>query len=172
MIRNEREYRHTCERIADFRRQTEAMAQQVREAGFDEADVELAIAPTRALTQDLEWERDFYDRLRAEGPAAVPAYTPENRGKALIALRIACGLTQRELAERLTVREAQVSRDERHDYRGITQDRYARVLEALGVEERSLGYRRREAPSMPPPFILQRHRMHEAAPVRSGPAAA
>ena len=32
----------------------------------------------------------------------------------LIALRIAKGLTQRELAERLEVSETQVSRDERH----------------------------------------------------------
>ncbi len=172
MIRNDREYRYTCERIADFRRQTEAMAQQVREGGFSEDDIQLATAPTRALAQDLEWERDFYDRLRAEGPAAVPAYAPEDRGKALIALRIACGLSQRELAERLGVSEAQVSRDERHDYRGITQDRYARVLDALGVEERSLGYRRRQPPTRPPWFILQRHRMHEAAPVRPDPTAA
>ena len=172
MIRNDREYNHTCERIDDFHRQIVATERALRDQGFDGRHVDLATAPTRALAQDLEWERDFYDRLRADGPIAVPAYAPEDRGKALIALRIACGLSQRELAERLDVSEAQISRDERHDYRGITQDRYARVLDVLGVEERSLGYCRRQPPTKPPWFILQRHRMHEAAPVRPDPAAA
>ena len=39
----------------------------------------------------------------------------------LIALWIAKGLTQRELAERLEVSEMQVSRDERNEYYGVTR---------------------------------------------------
>ena len=55
----------------------------------------------------------------------------------LIALRIARGISQRQLAERLGVHESQVSRDERNEYHGITLDRAARVLDALGVDLRS-----------------------------------
>ena len=47
--------------------------------------------------------------------------------------RIALGLTQQELAERLKVSAAQVSCDERNDYHGITVERAQRILEALGV---------------------------------------
>ena len=54
-----------------------------------------------------------------------------------MALRIALGLTQRELAERLGVHESQVSRDERNEYHGITVERASRILDALGVELRS-----------------------------------
>jgi transcriptional regulator with XRE-family HTH domain len=36
-----------------------------------------------------------------------------------VALRIATGLTQRQLAETLGVHESQVSRDERNEYHGI-----------------------------------------------------
>jgi transcriptional regulator with XRE-family HTH domain len=50
-------------------------------------------------------------------------------------LRIARGWTQRQLAHALGVNEAQVSRDERDDYHGVTQERFARILQALGVEE-------------------------------------
>ncbi len=59
-------------------------------------------------------------------------------------MRIANGLSQKELAERLGVSEAQVSRDERNEYHGITVDRAQRVLDAMGetltshVEETSL----------------------------------
>lgn len=54
-----------------------------------------------------------------------------------MALRIARGLTQRELAERLSVHESQVSRDERNDYHGITVERATRVLDALSVRMKS-----------------------------------
>ncbi len=46
----------------------------------------------------------------------------------LIALHIALGLTQRELAARLG--ESLVSRDERNDYHGITVERSPRILDA------------------------------------------
>lgn len=58
-------------------------------------------------------------------------------GRQLIALRIARGLTQRQLAERLGVHESQVSRDERNDYHGITVERAQRVLEALSAQMKS-----------------------------------
>src|SRR5262245_34676360 len=54
-------------------------------------------------------------------------------GRLLIALRIANGLTQRELARRLGVDESQVSRDERNEYYGITVERAQRILDALGA---------------------------------------
>lgn len=59
-------------------------------------------------------------------------------GSLLISLRIACGLSQRQLAERLGVHESQVSRVERNEYHGITLERATRILDALGVEMRSI----------------------------------
>ena len=55
-------------------------------------------------------------------------------GRFLIKLRIARGLTQRQLAERLRVHESLVSRDERNEYHGITSERAARILEAMGAQ--------------------------------------
>jgi len=55
-----------------------------------------------------------------------------------VALRIALGLTQRELAERLGVHESQVSRDERNEYHAVTVERASRILDALGVDLRSV----------------------------------
>lgn len=54
-------------------------------------------------------------------------------GQLLISLRIAQGVSQRELAKRLKVHESQVSRDERNEYFGITLDRAVRILDALNV---------------------------------------
>ena len=54
-------------------------------------------------------------------------------GHLLISIRIAQGISQREVARRLGVRESHVSRDERNEYFGITLERAARVLDALNV---------------------------------------
>jgi transcriptional regulator with XRE-family HTH domain len=58
-------------------------------------------------------------------------------GHLLISLRIAQGMTQRELARRLGVHESQISRDERNEYFGVTLERAMKVLEALHVRLRS-----------------------------------
>jgi transcriptional regulator with XRE-family HTH domain len=47
-------------------------------------------------------------------------------------------LLQRELAERLGVHESQISRDERNEYHAVTVDRTGRVLDAFGVNLRSV----------------------------------
>ena len=54
-------------------------------------------------------------------------------GHLLISLRIAQGISQRELARRLDVHESQVSRDERNEYFGITLERAIKILDALNV---------------------------------------
>jgi len=54
-------------------------------------------------------------------------------GHLLISLRIAQGISQRELAKRLDVHQSQVSRDERNEYFGITLEHAVKILEALNV---------------------------------------
>ena len=51
-----------------------------------------------------------------------------------MALRIARGLTQKDLSERLDVHETQVSRDERNEYRGVTVEKVTKILNALNVK--------------------------------------
>ena len=54
-------------------------------------------------------------------------------GRWLIGVRIAKGLSQKELAELLGVSEAQVSRDERNEYHGITVERAQHILQTMEV---------------------------------------
>jgi DNA-binding XRE family transcriptional regulator len=140
MIRNDREYQQTVQRIRDFEEQADAMRQKLLRDGFGEGDIETALSGTSAILEDLRFERDYYERLLNEGPSAVPDYPPEERGKALIALRIALRKSQKQLAEALGVSEAQISRDEKNDYHGITLERYARILNAMGIEEHVASY--------------------------------
>lgn len=137
MIRNDNEYREAKERLADFQAQIEAIREDLRKTGADDDTIARATEPNEVLVEELSFDVRLFERLRSEGISAVPSFSASERGKALIALRIARGWTQRQLAEALGVSETQVSRDERNDYHGITQDRFARILDVLGVEETS-----------------------------------
>jgi ribosome-binding protein aMBF1 (putative translation factor) len=97
--------------------------------GLSEEEVRRALEPMLSFGAQLEEEVEWYERVRRRDFGIIRDLSAV--GTLLIALRIANGLSQRELAEKLAVSEAQVSRDERNEYHGITVDRAQRVLDAM-----------------------------------------
>lgn len=112
-------------RLLSYRRELEA-------DGLPAADVEQALAPLRLFADQLRESVREYERVRRG--RLPPIGSLEELGGALVALRLATGLTQRELASRLAVHESQISRDEKTNYQGVTIERASRVLEALGAK--------------------------------------
>jgi len=135
MIRNESEYQEATRRQREELERLEQHRQRLVEAGLTEPEVERALDPLRSFHLQLAEEIESYERLRRGDLGEL--VNLHGLGRTLIALRIAIGLTQRQLADKLGVHESQVSRDERNEYHGITVDRAGRVLDALGVELRS-----------------------------------
>ncbi len=132
MIRNDSELREAQVRLADLLDQAEQVRNDLVQRGLGEDAVSIAIAPQCAMADDIAWEAELYERLKAGEVNAIPDFPPEERGKALICLRIIRGWTQRHLAEALGVSEAVVSRDERNEYHGISLEKYGKVLSSLG----------------------------------------
>ena len=131
MIRTEQEYQLTLQKLADQDDRIRQQAVELKSMGIDKAGIKRVLDPIRTFSAQLREEIATYEALkRGEFPAL------ENfagMGQMLIALRIAQGLTQRELAQRMGVNESQVSRDERNEYHGVTLDRAQRILEVLEV---------------------------------------
>ena len=98
-------------------------------------DIKRALDPLRSFHEQLKEEVESYERLMRGEFDEIRNF--EGVGRLLIALRIAKGVSQRELADRVGVHESQVGRDERKEYNGVTVERANRILEALGVEIRS-----------------------------------
>jgi DNA-binding transcriptional regulator YiaG len=73
----------------------------------------------------------MHERVRAGDLS--PIHDLSAIGQVLIGLRIARNLTQKQLAGRLGVSEAVVSRDEKNEYHGISVERAQRILEARGA---------------------------------------
>ena len=131
MIRNENEYQEALRRIEANRATQSRQRAALESKGFTPEQIEQGMAPLVTFHLQLQEEVHWYQRVRDGNIDPLSNLT--NIGLLLIGLRIASGITQRELAERLRVSEAQVSRDERNEYHGITIDRAQRVLEAIGA---------------------------------------
>jgi len=124
MIRSEAEYQEAVRRLERDREVAAAQRKALVTAGLSRAEVERAMQPLRSFQAQLEEEIAWYENVRRRNFPAIRRLT--DVGRLLIALRIANGLSQRELAERLNVSESVVSRDERNEYHGITMERAQR----------------------------------------------
>lgn len=135
MIRNEVEYKEAVSRLKEEEARLEEQRRALRETGLPDEQIKRVIDPMVSFHLQLVEEVGSYEKLRR---GEFEEFTNlKGLGQLLIGLRIAKGMSQRELADRLGVHESQVSRDERNEYHGITVDRVGRVLEALGAEIRT-----------------------------------
>ncbi len=135
MIRNESEYREAIARLADEQKRIAAQKARLEKTNLSADEIKRVLDPIQSFHLQLEEEVQSYERLKRGQFEEMRNL--RGLGQLLISLRIASGLSQRELAERLNVHESQVSRDERNEYHGITLDRATRILDALGVELRT-----------------------------------
>jgi DNA-binding XRE family transcriptional regulator len=130
MIKTQREYEHAQRTLEQWRASGEKLRTSIEAAGLSPEHVETCMAPHLTMQDQMQGELDWYDNAPKGTIRSLPALA--RIGLSLIALRIANGLTQRQLAERLGVNEAQVSKDEKNEYHGISVDRAQRIIDAMG----------------------------------------
>jgi ribosome-binding protein aMBF1 (putative translation factor) len=132
VIRNETEYQEAVRRLQEEQQRLAEHEASLRTMGLQASEIKRAMDPLWSFHLQLAEEVESYERLQRGDLGEFKNL--HGVGRLLIAARIARGLTQRELAEKLGVHESQVSRDERNEYHGITVERAARILDTLGVE--------------------------------------
>ncbi len=135
MIRNESEYKEAVQRLADEKKRLTEHRARLKETGLSKEEIKRVIDPMESFHMQLREEVESYERLKRLEFDELDNL--RGLGHLLIALRIAQGISQRELARRLGVHESQVSRDERNEYFGITLERAGKVLDALNVRLRT-----------------------------------
>jgi len=132
MIHTEFEYRETLKRIEQSEQAFRQEEARLKSQGLDRNQIKRMLDSSRFFLAQIKSEVETYERLKRGEFDEL--HNLVGIGPLLIGARIASGLTQRELADRLGVHESQVSRDERNEYHGITVDRANRILEVLGVD--------------------------------------
>ncbi len=139
MIRTESDYQSTRNRLQQLRSQLTAQETQLRSEGLPDDQIKRALDPMRSFVSGLEDELETYVKLQRGDLSTIGELVNLHRlGRTLVALRIVCGMTQRALADKLKVDESQISRWEKNEYHGITVEKAAKILDALGVRARTI----------------------------------
>ena len=113
------------------------------QGALDGGMVEVGVHPTivkaqreAAKSQLVELQRDVaaYVELRSGAVRTFEIDSLAELPSVLISSRIASGMTQRELAERLSLKEQQIQRYETQNYEGASFARIADIADAIGLE--------------------------------------
>ena len=135
MIKNERQYRITKAQAAKFER---ALAELSEQSG-DDAGVHPLLRKAhedalRSQLADLHQQLEEYETLQSGELPVLTLSSLEELPLALIKARIASGLSQKDLAERLGLKEQQIQRYEATEYTSASLTRVKEVIKALHIE--------------------------------------
>jgi transcriptional regulator with XRE-family HTH domain len=145
MIRNERQYRATLHQRRLLSRALDELTGRgdAVESGINqhelggERDALILVIQRASLTgqlNDLNAQLHDYEQLRQGQLSATRVASLGELPDALVRARIAAGLSQRQLAERLGMKEQQIQRYEADRYAGASLSRLREVIDALGVD--------------------------------------
>jgi Cu/Ag efflux pump CusA len=130
MIKTEKEYRECCRKIEKEQAVIDLQRTELQKMKLTEDEIKRALDALISFNQQLIDEVRRYEKVLRRDFGTINDLT--SIGRVLIALRIANGISQKELANRLEVNVSQVSRDESNEYHGVSIDRAQRILDALG----------------------------------------
>ena len=132
MIRNERQYRITKSQAARLARTLDNLQQrQDNPAGVHPRIAEAQEDAVRSQLTDLERELHEYEQLKAGDFEIGDLRMVGELPTLLIKARIARGLSQRELAARVGLKEQQIQRYEATEYASASLSRIKEVAGAL-----------------------------------------
>ena len=136
MIRNERQYRFTK---TQMRRFEETLA-KLKSRDSEDPDVHPLIAKAQvdavsSQLADLREQLREYESLKSGKFDFTELMVVTSLPEMLIKARIARGMTQRDLAERIGLKEQQIQRYEATDYASASLGRIYDVVEGLTFED-------------------------------------
>lgn len=133
MITNERQYRITRNKAENFERALAEFDAEGREhAGVHPRLVQAEREAMEAQLADLRGELEVYEQLKS-GVLDIVVVSIDGLAEGLIRARIAAGLSQRDLAERLELKPQQIQRYEAEGYASASYKRLREVAHVLGV---------------------------------------
>jgi ribosome-binding protein aMBF1 (putative translation factor) len=139
MIKNDRQYRLSKAQIREFDGAIANLGKEPVPAGADPRLAGIHRNALKSQVEELISDVQEYETLKAGKVTQFQANSLDDLPTLLVKARIARGLTHKELAERLRVKEQQVQRWESNDFSGASIDTLNSIAGALGVTFRAEG---------------------------------
>ena len=133
MIKNERQYRITKTQAEKF---ASALSDAQSKEYTDPLLAELERNALKSQLDELSQQIDEYEKLQAGTRSVIDVDSFAELPDALVKARIAAGLSQKNLADRLKLKEQQIQRSEATDYRTASLARLQEIVQALGISVR------------------------------------
>lgn len=138
MITNERQYKITRAEAEKFRRALREMKSgPVQRDGVHPRLVQAEREALESQLIDLEAEIGQYEQLKAATAPLISIDSFDDFAEGLIKARISAGISQKELADRLGLKEQQVQRYEAERYASASYQRLRDIAAAIGVRIRN-----------------------------------
>ena len=134
MITNERQYAIAKAELQSFKRAADAQQPEALVEGIDPRIGEAMVGALASQAETLRDEIQKYEDLRGGRITQRELRSLRDLPIALIEARIVAGLTQKQLGERLDIKEQQIQRWEANSYSGVGVERLQEVADALGME--------------------------------------
>ncbi len=128
MIQNEHQYKVTQGAIKDFQQAINRLLEQADT--LSPLQISTVQKSFQAQINELQAQLQEYDDLKA-GKIEIKMGSIEDLPKVLIQKRISLGMTQKELAAKLGIKEQMVQRYESNGYESISYNRLTDVWNAL-----------------------------------------
>ena len=133
MIKNERQYRITKSQAEKFEQALLTLEKQGQAEGVNSLLHQAQLDALKSQRDSLLQKLMDYEALKGSGLHVFPAASFDELPRTLIKARIAASLSQKELAERLGLKEQQVQKYEATEYTSASMARMRDVIQALGV---------------------------------------
>ena len=131
VIATEKAYRNTKAMVEKM--EASLLEHQQRDgAELDPVMRQAVVDGMASLVEEWRAQMQEYEQLKA-GKATLRIASLTELPKLLVKARLAAGLTQKQLAEKLGLKPQQIQRYEATDYRTITLSRAQEIAEALGL---------------------------------------
>src|SRR5437660_1220294 len=136
MIRNERQYKITNAQASNFRKAVSEAREKLNRASNadDLLKWKLQMAALEGQLTDLETDLREYESLQEKRNESVEITSLDELPSVLVKARIASGLTQKQLAAKLGLKEQQIQRYEATEYSSASLKRVNQVVRALGLK--------------------------------------
>jgi HTH-type transcriptional regulator / antitoxin HipB len=131
MIQNERQYKVSQSKLRDLERDLTQL--DALEPNLHPRQVLARRNSLNLLIDELRQEIAEYVQLKSGGVRQFSFNSIQDLPVVMIKARIAGGLTQKELADKVGVQEQQIQRYEANNYHAIGFDRLQTILQALNV---------------------------------------
>jgi ribosome-binding protein aMBF1 (putative translation factor) len=133
VIQNQRQYKITLSWIGKFENGVLEMQNSAEAEKMHPIERQLYADSLQSQLDTLREEVAAYECLTMGKQKELPVESFGTLSTALIRARIVAGLTQKQLAERLSLKEQQIQRYEATGYRSADFERIEEVMNALGV---------------------------------------